>query len=103
MDYIEAIENVKKYSDLVNKEMHPEMIILYGSYAKGTAREDSDIDVAVIYDKVPDEDFLKKYQLLYKLRRDIDCRIEPKLIERENDESGFYETVIKTGKIVLQN
>ncbi|NLF83944.1 MAG: nucleotidyltransferase domain-containing protein [Candidatus Gastranaerophilales bacterium] len=102
MDYSEVIEKVKKYSEIVNKLLHPKMIVLYGSYAKGTAREDSDIDVAVVYNKI-NEDYWGKYQLLYKLVWDVDARIEPLLIELENDQSGFYEHIIKTGKVVLQN
>lgn len=42
--YEEIIEKTKKYSDLVINYLHPKMIILYGSYAKGIAREESDID-----------------------------------------------------------
>ncbi|MGD9552366.1 MAG: nucleotidyltransferase domain-containing protein [Candidatus Caldatribacteriota bacterium] len=40
------IEKFKK--ELEKYNIHPERIILYGSYAKGNAREDSDIDLVVI-------------------------------------------------------
>jgi len=36
---------------LVLQNIKPKEIILYGSYAKGTASEDSDIDIAVIVSK----------------------------------------------------
>ena len=75
------------------------MIILYGSYAKGIAREESDIDIAIICDSFG-EDFLVKSQQLYKLRRGIDSRIEPVLLEIENDKSGFCEEIMKTGKVI---
>jgi len=99
VDYKEIIEKVKQYSQLVTENLHPKMIILYGSYAKGTAREDSDIDVAVVYDKIG-EDYWNKFHELYKLRRGIDSRIEPVLLEQENNESGFYEDILKTGTII---
>jgi uncharacterized protein len=40
------IEKFKK--ELEKHNIHPERIILYGSYAKGNAREDSDIDLVVV-------------------------------------------------------
>lgn len=79
--------------------MHPKMIVLYGSYAKGTAHENSDIDIAVIFDSIGN-DFLEKSHQLFKLRRGIDSRIEPILIEQENDRSGFCEEILKTGKVI---
>lgn len=99
MGYEEIIERAKRYSELVTKSLHPKMIVLYGSYAKGLAREDSDIDIAVIFDTIGD-DFLEKSQYLYKLRREIDIRIEPVLLTQKNDISGFCEEVLKTGKII---
>ncbi len=40
---------VEKYKKELKKyNIFPERIILYGSYAKGNAREDSDIDLVVI-------------------------------------------------------
>lgn len=99
MDYEEIIDKTKKYSELVVNFLSPKMIVLYGSYAKGTAREDSDIDIAVIFDTLG-EDFLEKSHQLFKLRRGIDSRIEPVLIELENDKSGFCEDILKTGKII---
>lgn len=66
---------------------------------QGMCPNDSDIDIAVIYDTVEDE-YLWKFQQLFKLRRDIDSRIEPVLIERDNDRNGFCEEVLKTGKMI---
>lgn len=99
MDYREAIKKVETYSKIVTEKLNPKKIVLYGSYAKGTAREDSDIDIAVIYDSLG-EDYWNKFHELYKLRRGIDSRIEPVLIEEQNDESGFCEDILKTGKII---
>ncbi len=99
MDYEEAMNKTKKYSDKVVYFLNPKMIVLYGSYAKGTAKEDSDIDIAVIYDTIGD-DYLEKSHRLFKLRRGIDSRIEPVLLERKNDASGFCEEVLKTGKVI---
>ncbi len=40
-----VINNVKRYAREVNKILSPDAIVLYGSYANGTATEDSDIDI----------------------------------------------------------
>jgi len=99
MDYKEVIEKVKQYSQLVTDVFQPKMIVLYGSYAKGTAREESDIDVAVVFDSI-ESDYWEKIHKLYKLRRGIDSRIEPVLLEIKNDRSGFCEDVLKTGTVI---
>ena len=96
MDKSSVIKIAKEYAKLVIQNIKPVEIILYGSYAKGTAREDSDIDIAVIVTKVIN-DFLDEATMLYKLREDIDDRIEPKLIVEPHDYSGFLEDVRKTG------
>lgn len=99
MGYEEIVEKVKAYSERVAKRYHPKMIVVYGSYAKGTATEDSDIDVAVVCDTLP-EDYLEQAVELFKLRRDIDLRIEPMFIEANNQHDSFYSEILATGKIV---
>ena len=99
MDKKTVIKRVKKYADTVKKNFPVKKIILYGSYANGTPREDSDIDVAVILESV-DDDFLKSETKLFRLKRDIDPRIEPILLEEKNDKSGFLEEILKIGEII---
>ena len=99
MDKETAIRNVKRYSDLVRQHFDVRKIILYGSYARGAARMHSDIDVAVVLGSV-EEDFLKCAAKLFRLRRQIDARIEPILLEESNEKSGFLEEILKTGEII---
>ena len=47
-----------------------------------------------------DEDFLTCEARLFRLRREIDVRIEPVLLEESNDRSGFLEEILKTGEII---
>jgi len=56
-------------------------MVLFGSYSKGIQREDSDIDVAIIVNSIG-PDFFSYAPLLWKLRREIDDRIEPILLEK---------------------
>ena len=55
----------------------PEVVAVYlfGSYAKGTANDNSDIDLAIIFDNLSDA-FDMQVELM-KMRRKFDTRIEP--------------------------
>ena len=96
MDNAEAINKLKKYKKLLSNHMKFTEMILFGSYAKGTAHEDSDLDVAIVVDELKG-DFFSTRPLLWKLRRQIDDRIEPIIIEQNHDDSGFLSEIMKTG------
>jgi len=99
MDKTTAIKCVRQYAEIVKKHFDVEKIILYGSYSRDSSRKDSDIDVAVVLNHV-DEDFLATEAKLFRLRREIDARIEPVLLEESNDKSGFLEEILRTGEII---
>ena len=85
------IEEIKKYYNVA-------AIILFGSYAKGTENEDSDIDIAVISDDF--EDIYECMANLMGMTWDIDARIEPHPIKKKDfDEASdyFIKEVIDTG------
>ncbi len=92
----EAIELLKLYKSVLRKHIDFEKIYLYGSFAKGTNKKDSDIDTAVIVNKI-DDDYFNITPLLWKLRRDIDLRIEPVLLEKDKDDSGFLKEITVHG------
>lgn len=99
MDKEEVTKKVKEFAELVRTHFSVKMIVLYGSYAKEIARKDSDIDIAVVVDKI-DGDFWELETKLFKLRRQVDVRIEPILLEDGEDKSGFLEEILKEGKVV---
>ena len=101
MDKNEAVEKARRYCELVIKKYNPKKIILFGSYAKGTYRNDSDIDIAIIFEKV-EGSFLERETDLYKLRRTIDENIEPVLYEEGQDASGFLESLTSYGEVLFQ-
>ena len=96
MDKTAIIHIAKTYSKLVTLHFTPIEIILYGSYAKGTATEESDIDIAIVVSSLTG-DYLDQASKLYQLRRSIDYRIQPILLEEATEKSGFLEDVRKTG------
>ncbi|MDR3288987.1 MAG: nucleotidyltransferase domain-containing protein [Peptococcaceae bacterium] len=95
------MSTVERYADLVAKELAPAAVVLYGSYAKGNAHEDSDIDVAVIFDGFQG-DWLKTSSSLWRLRRGISFDIEPILLDSTQDKSGFVASIFKTGQVIYQ-
>ncbi len=102
MDQNKIINIVKKYAELVKQNYSVNQIYLFGSYAKGNAREESDIDVAIILDKIGD-DYLEQSTKLFQLRRKIDLRIEPVLLELNNDISGFLNEIQTKGIQIYQS
>lgn len=80
----------------VRKTVDAADIFLYGSCARGTASAESDIDIAVVVDEVPG-DYLSTAAALWKLTRSVDSAIEPVLLTQADADSGFLQTVRRTG------
>lgn len=96
MDKSEAISKVKAYRQLLKDHFQLEKVYLFGSHANGTSREDSDIDVAVVVSSV-EGDYFSTTPLLWKLRRQIDDRIEAILIDSSCDHADFLGKIRKHG------
>ena len=96
MDKSEAIKKVMQYKLLPGSHFELESVYLFGSFANGTNREDSDIDVAVVVKNIS-EDYFAVTPLFWKLRRQVDDRIEPILIDKNNDKSGFLDEIKRNG------
>jgi predicted nucleotidyltransferase len=97
----DIVAKVRRYADAVKKEMPVQMVILYGSYARGSESLTSDIDVAIVVDNI-ENDYLEQSARLFHLIREIDTRIEPVLLIRGEDRSGFLSSILKYGKIIYQ-
>lgn len=92
------MESIKKYIEKISEHYKIEAIILFGSYAKGTENEDSDIDIAIISSDFTDiiDDGANLIGYTWK----IDTRIEPHPItteDYENIATPFIQEVINTG------
>lgn len=96
MDQREVLRIAKEYASSVRMVLPGSGVYLYGSYARGNAGRDSDIDIAVIVDELP-EDYLGTLALLWRLTRGDYIDIEPVLLKSSDDKSGFLSTVLKTG------
>ncbi len=43
-----AFSEIQQFADAIAREFEPEQVILFGSYAKGNAGPDSDVDLLVV-------------------------------------------------------
>ncbi len=77
-------------------------IYLYGSYAKGTQTNDSDIDLAIFLDREEIDGFREDVELM-RLRWDVDLRIEPHAFARSDfDETNPYiKEIVETGQRIV--
>lgn len=91
------IDIVKQYLEIIPRELEITKVYLFGSFAKGTAKEDSDIDIAIILRNM--SDFFLTQKTLMRLRRKIDLRIEPHPIKEQdfNVVNPFAFEIEKTG------
>jgi len=97
MDKREAIIIAQNYIDDVSKKYNVVQAFVFGSYAKGNYRADSDIDVAVVLKNVPNL-FDAQVDLLH-LRNDEDLRIEPHTF-RDTDfdtDDPFVNEIVQAG------
>ena len=92
----EAIDIVRQYKRVIARHFKEvPQVMLFGSYSKGTANKDSDIDVAVIVSSYGN----RKLELSKALWHDVDevsLLIEPVLISKEHP-SPLYDDVMRTG------
>ena len=70
-----TIETVTKFIRMIPSELNVKRAYLFGSYAKGLEKEDSDIDIAVVLGNMTD--FFEIQMELMRIRRKVDLRIEP--------------------------
>ena len=99
MDKKEVLTKLNEYKRLLSQHMTFDALILFGSHAKGTAGKDSDIDVAIVVEEL-NGDYFSTRPLIWRLRREIDDRIEPIIVERKYDKSGFLDEITRHGILI---
>lgn len=100
MDKGEALKIATAYIDSISSKYNIRQAILFGSFAKGTNHDDSDIDIAIIVNNVVD--IIDAQIDLMKLRRKIDLRIEPHPFMNEdfNQSNPVVHEILKYGIII---
>jgi len=73
----QAIRVIKEFINALKREgINIDRVILFGSYAKGHARPESDIDIAII-SKDFGKDRVEEGMTLFRIAGKIDPRLEP--------------------------
>jgi len=92
----EALALVRRYKEVIRPRFEVEpRVMMFGSYSKGYATPDSDIDVAVIVPSYGN----RKFEISKLLWHDVDqvsFLIEPVLMA-EDCQSPLYNDVMRTG------
>lgn len=98
MDQRVAIKIAEKYvNHLKNNKFTVQKAYLFGSYVSGKYNEDSDIDLAIVMDTLPNS-FTTQVELM-KISRKFDTRIEPHPFEESdfNTTNPFANEILKNG------
>lgn len=92
----EALALVRRYKEVISPRFAVEpKVFMFGSYSKGYANPDSDIDVAVIVPSYGDKK-IEISKALWRDVRDVSFLIEPVLMA-EDRWSPLYDDVMRTG------
>lgn len=95
----EALELVRRYKQVIRPRFDFEpKVLMFGSYSKGYANPDSDIDVAIIVPTYGDRKF-EISKNLWRDVREVSFLIEPVLMA-EDRWSPLYDDVMRTGVAV---
>ncbi len=90
----------------IRAEVDPDRIILFGSRARGEARQDSDFDLLVI--KESDEPRYRRAAPLYTLLADLPVEVElmvytpAEVREWSNVPQAFVTTALREGKVLYE-
>lgn len=87
-------EIVRRFTDATKKEgISIDKVVLYGSYASGHYRDDSDIDVAIV-SRDFGRDRTEEGMMLFRIAGKIDARIEPVPISLKAYENDTWVPLI---------
>ena len=96
-------ESINELAERIAREFHPQRIILFGSIARGTATEDSDVDLLVI---MPTEGsgLRKAAEIMNKISPsipvDLIVRDPEEVRSRLKANDFFLREVVEKGKVL---
>jgi len=98
-DFETVKEEVRRYANEVRRQLPVDKVYLFGSYAKGTADELSDVDICFFLRDYGDEKRVDMGIRLLRIARDYKAYIEPHVFETVEIEkkNPFVNEIIQTG------
>ena len=98
MDKEQALNLVREYKEVIKGMFDAPRVYMFGSYCKGTADKDSDIDVAIVIPELK-SDWFVVVPKLWSATRKVSTLIEPVLLEDVHP-SPLYDDVMRSGVVV---
>ncbi|MBN6204896.1 nucleotidyltransferase domain-containing protein [Ralstonia pickettii] len=94
----EVIESIRQYMDKITSEIPVKKAVLYGSFAKGTFDEDSDIDLAIFSDYFNEISRVKGTTYLLIQAQEFEMDLEPVAFTGKEYEErlGIIDEILKT-------
>jgi uncharacterized protein len=92
--------NIDKFIvKVIEKKIRLKKAYLFGSYAKGDFTKDSDIDIALVFDGLKDDERFDLQVELMMLSSEYDIRIEPHPISSSNFNinNPFASEILRSG------
>jgi predicted nucleotidyltransferase len=98
-DFEAVKREARQFAAEARAAMPVERVILFGSYAKGTADELSNVDIAFFFRELPRRKWRGTMIRLMGMTHHYDAYFEPKLLLSSEFERGnpFVEEIVSTG------
>ncbi len=101
-------QQIQELVDKIVSEYDPDKVILFGSFAGGTANENSDVDLLVVKDSdlprykrgIELRTLLHKYRFMYPF--DLLVYTNSELIEQNKNSFSFLFSVLNNGKVYYE-
>jgi predicted nucleotidyltransferase len=100
-----AMNEIEQFGRRIGEEFGAEKVILFGSYAQGTARQDSDVDLLIVT-AFEGRSVDKSVQIRLKLRPmfpvDLLIRTPEKIQQRLEMGDQFIKDILQGGKVLYE-
>lgn len=100
-----SMREITKFSRLIAREYHPERIVLFGSYARGTQTRDSDVDLLIVMPfegKAVEKSVEMRLRFHPRFPLDILVRTPEKVWERLEMGDSFMQDILTSGKVLYE-
>src|ERR1035437_7114175 len=93
---------INRFGAMISIEFPVKGLYLFGSYANGNASENSDIDIAIISDKLEGRRFWDREKLgKYIIKSSFDLEVHPFKTEDFTEDDPFVKEIIRTGQKIV--
>jgi len=97
---------IRAFSEAVAREFHPRKIVLFGSYASGHPREDSDVDLLVIMARTRDRGERMSVRIRQAIPRsfplDLLVRTPLEVARRLRWGDPFMRELVEKGRVLYE-